>query len=93
MDRSISYALKKIACSSVVLKTEQETCINCIYEGKDVFLWLPTGFGKSLCYEVQPFVFDEKLGKDNSIVIVVSLLTSLMVDQVQSQEKSHTDGF
>ena len=84
MDRSISYALEKIACSTVVLKAEQATCIKCIYEGKDVFLWLPTGFGKSLCYEVLPFVFDDKLGKDNSVVIVVSPLISLMVDQVQS---------
>ena len=49
-----------------------------------MFLWLPTGFGKSLCYEVLPFVFDDKLGKDNSVVIVVSPLISLMVDQVQS---------
>ena len=38
----------------------------------------------SLCYEVLPFVFDDKLGKDNSVAIVVSLLISLMVDQVQS---------
>ena len=80
MDRSISYAPEKIACSTVVLKAEQATCI---YEGKDVFLWLPTGFDKSLCYEVLPFVFDDKLGKDNSVVIVVSPLISLMVDQVQ----------
>ena len=84
MDRSISYALEKITCSTVVLKSEQATCIKCVYEGKDVFLWLPTGFGKSLCYEVLPFVFDDKLSKDNSVVIVVSLLISLMVDQVQS---------
>ena len=33
MDRSVSYALEKIACSSVVLKSEQATCI---YKGKDV---------------------------------------------------------
>ena len=49
-----------------------------------MFLWLPTGFGKSVCYEVLPFVFDDKLGKDNSVVIVVSPLISLMIDHVQS---------
>ena len=84
MDHSISYTLEKIACLSVVLKAEQATCIKYIYDGKDVFLRLPTGFGKSLCYEVLPFVFDDKLGKDNSLVIVVSPPISLMVDQVQS---------
>ena len=36
MDRSVSYALGKIACSSVVLKSKQATCIECIYKGKDV---------------------------------------------------------
>ena len=49
-----------------------------------MFLWLPTGFGKSLCYEVLPSMFDDKLGKDNSVIIVVSPLISLMVDQVQN---------
>ena len=41
---------------------------------------LPTGFGKSLCYEVciLPFVFDDKLGKKSSVVIVVLSLVSLM---------------
>ena len=84
MDRSISYALDKVGCSSITLKDEQMACIKYIYQRKDVFLWLPTGFGKSLCYEVLPFVFDDKLGKKDSVVIVVSPLISLMVDQVRS---------
>ena len=54
------------------------------HEGRDVFLWLPTGFGKPICYEVLPFVFDLKLVSENIIVIAVSPLVSLMVDQVAS---------
>ena len=84
MDRSISYALKKICCSALTLKPEQTACIKYICEGKDVFLWLPTGFGKSLRYKVLPFVFDDKLGRHDSVIIVVSPLISLMVDQVTS---------
>ena len=84
MDHSISCALKKIGCPSVTLKYEQMMCIKYIYEKKDVFLWLPTGFGKSLCYKVLPLVFDDKLGKNTSVVIVVSPLISLMLDQVRS---------
>ena len=82
MDRSISYALEKVGRQTVTLKPEQSKCISYMYEGKDVFLWLPTGFGKSLCYEVLPFVFDDKLRKLDSMVVVVSPLISLMVDQV-----------
>ena len=66
------------------LKPEQKECIKCIFDGKDVLVWLPTGFGKSICYEVLPFMFDKNFGTDNSLVIVVSPLVSLMVDQVRS---------
>ena len=43
-------------------------------------MWLPTGYGKSVCYECLPFLYDMKL----SVVLVVSPLVSLMVDQVSS---------
>ena len=35
------------------------------YDLKRVFVWLPTGFGKSICYwyTTLPFVFDHKLGR------------------------------
>ena len=59
--------------------------------GKDVFVWLPTGFGKSLCYEVLPFVFDYKLGRQDSLVIVVSPLISLMADQVMGLRRRSVD--
>ena len=58
------YALERLSCASVILKDEQTACVKAIDEGKDVFLWLPTGFGKSMCYEVLPFVFEDKLEKD-----------------------------
>ena len=31
-------------------------------------MWLPTGFGKSISL---PFMFDKKLGRDNSLVVIV----------------------
>lgn len=58
-----------------------------VWQGKDVFVWLPTGFGKSMCYQVLPYLFDAKLGRQAdfpSAVIVISPLVSLMVDQVRS---------
>ena len=72
-----------------MLKAGQLDAIKCICDGKDVFLWLPTGFGKSICYETLPFVFiykhsDCRTSGGCSIVLVVSPLVSLMVDQFTS---------
>ena len=80
-------------CSFVVenvssLKPEQRSSMEAIYDGRDVFVWLPTGYGKSLCYQVLPFLVDSKLGLANteksSSVFVVSRLVVLMIDQVST---------
>ena len=50
--------------------------LKAIYDGKDVFVWLLTVFGKSVCFQALPLVFDYKLGLCNiqkkSIVVVVA---------------------
>ena len=66
------------------MKAEQLDAIKCIYDSIDVFLWLPTGFGKSICYETLPFVFNYKHSGGGtsggcSVVIVVSPLVSLII--------------
>jgi len=38
------------------LKPEQVASISAVYKGKDVFIWLPNAFGKSVCYEMTPFL-------------------------------------
>ena len=42
---------------------------------------LPTGYGKSLCFAILPLVFDHLRGHKGSIVICLSPLTSLMMEQ------------
>ena len=64
------------------LKRQQQVVISSFVSGKDVFVALPTGFGKSPCYGCLPGVFTKLFKKDKSIVIVVSPLTALMQDQV-----------
>ena len=65
------------------LKTEQESAIVPFVEGNDVFICLPTGFGKSLCYFCLPSLFDILKKKDKwSVVVVVSPLVALMTDQL-----------
>ena len=44
-----------------------------------------------MCYEVLPFIFDYQLNRDNSAVLVVSPLISLMMDQVHSLRKRSVD--
>ena len=88
-ESALIYALNAIGRKDVKLKDEQERTIRYLYDGEDVFLWLPTGFGKSICYECLPFMFDYKLGRttapaSRSTVLVVSPLVSLMSDQVSS---------
>ena len=57
------------------LKKEQEKVIVAFTQGHDVFVALPTGFGKSLCYCCLPYVFDKLRGFTNgSIAVVVSPL-------------------
>jgi len=54
------------------LKEEQRSVIINFVTGNDVFAVMPTGYGKTLCYACLPNLFDQLLGTDNSIVVVVS---------------------
>ena len=72
------------------LKPEQKVCLVEFLLGKDVFVILPTGFGKTVCYACLPQAFDFKNKNstgEESIIIVVSPLLSLMVNQVASLAK------
>lgn len=55
----------------------QEDIINAVLQGEDTFALLPTGGGKSVCFQVPALVKD-------GICIVVSPLVALMKDQVQA---------
>ena len=69
------------------LREQQRVVVEHFIEGNDVFVSLPTGSGKSLCYCLLPSVFDSLKGSrlvtTRSIVVVVSPLIALMKDQVR----------
>jgi len=57
-ETSITYSLQHLGCEVMTFKPHQRASVRYVYVGKVIFLLLPTGFGKSLCYEVLPFMFD-----------------------------------
>ena len=57
----------------------QAEAVDAILEGRDVAVLLPTGSGKSLCYQVPALVAARR---DQGTTIVVSPLIALMQDQV-----------
>ena len=57
------------------LKEKQKEAIRSILSGKDTFVSLPTGYGKSLIYAALPLTFDRVLDIRGSIVVCVSPLS------------------
>ena len=60
--------------NDVVLRDEQRAAIAAVARGEDLLALLPTGFGKSYCYQLPALVLP-------GVTLVVSPLVSLMVDQ------------
>jgi superfamily II DNA helicase RecQ len=62
-----------------VPKEEQALAALAIANGKNCLCFLPTGFGKTLCYVINSIVHDHP-----SITLVISPLISLMEDQMKT---------
>ena len=83
LEHSLLKTFNHLNLQSLTLREEQVNAIRNIVENqKDVLVVLLTGFGKSLMFQLLPFVFDLWLVIDDSFILVVSPLNALMRDQI-----------
>ena len=83
------YNLKKVLKEHFgfdTFKNNQEAIIQSLLEGKNVFVLMPTGGGKSLCYQLPSLIME-------GTAIVISPLIALMKNQVDAiRHMSQNDG-
>ena len=58
------------------LRDEQKATLLTFANGNNVFVSLPTGCGKTICYATLPIVFDVLLGRDSSVSSFIGVIIS-----------------
>lgn len=74
----IQISLEESKIKGFLLKPKQDKALDFLLIGKDVISVLPTGYGKSLIYQLLPYLYHLK--KKMNIVVVVSPLNSIIED-------------
>lgn len=85
----VRSSLQIIGKSDISILPQQREALSYILSGRDTFINLPTGFGKSLIFELTPLCVDRKnnIPLGTSKVLILSPLISLMDSQVQDLQE------
>ena len=79
LDIALAHARSKLKYAQ--FKSSQRDALKTFVNGKDIFVSLPTGYGKSGIYEAAPFCMDSINKADDSMVVVISPLISNTLKQ------------
>ena len=92
----LHFAIRNSLYSNIILKPKQAICLEKLFFGSDVLAVLPTGYGKSLIYQILPLLLYCKEWLQGSqiqrsisecdltsVVIVICCLNSLINDKIR----------
>ena len=92
IEESIRFAASKIGFSDG-FRDQQRSCLKSFLRGHDLFIALPTGFGKSAVFQAAPFCVDflrelrDSGNSSRAVAVVVMPLKSLISDQMSRAEE------
>ena len=81
---ALAESMIALKLSGLVLKEEQKAALYAVtLKKQDCSCILPTGLGKSLIFQLVPFVVDRLEKVSHSFVLVVSPLNAIISDQIE----------
>ena len=83
--------LQRVFCYPA-FRGQQEAIIRHVLAGNHALVIMPTGMGKSLCFQVPALVCGEAATSKPPLSLVISPLIALMKDQVETLVEKGVDG-
>ena len=89
LSSTIRLSLQHISKADINMLPQQQQVLSFVLSDRDTVENLPTGFGKSLVFELTPLCFDLRRRQLlwSSRVVIVSPLISLMESQVKDMQR------